>query len=43
MIVMSSSLFFLCRSEMVEIQLNTYTTEAISGHRKIRQVALCSD
>lgn len=29
--------FFLQRTEMVKLQLDTYTTDTISAHRKIRQ------
>lgn len=32
---------FLERTEMVEIQLETYTVDSISAHRKIRQDTLC--
>lgn len=32
--------FFFLRSEMVEIQLDTYTMDSISAHRKIRQDTL---
>lgn len=35
-------LYFLQRTEMVEIQLDTYTADSISAHRKIRQEAFCS-
>lgn len=34
-------LSFLQRTEMVEIQLDTYTADSISAHRKIRQEAFC--
>lgn len=32
---------FLERTEMVEIQLETYTVDSVSAHRKIRQDTLC--
>lgn len=32
---------FLERTEMVEIQLDTYTVDSISAHRKMRQDTLC--